>query len=68
MCDISSKIERIRVSSPGNEITILQGGFPALSATFILDQMCGLIDRGFSYQNWAFYNPQSDVSHEQVDE
>lgn len=45
------------------EILFIQSGFPKLSATFILDQMIGLINRGVSIENWATYNPKEDIVH-----
>ncbi|MFZ0390340.1 MAG: Stf0 family sulfotransferase, partial [Calditrichia bacterium] len=50
----------------GKKIIIVQGGFPALSATFILDQITGLIDRGFEIENWSTYNPNEEKVHEKV--
>lgn len=47
-------------------IVLLQGEFPCISATFILDQMTGLIDRGFTVRNWATYDPATSVMHDSI--
>jgi glycosyltransferase involved in cell wall biosynthesis/SAM-dependent methyltransferase len=47
-------------------IVLLQGEFPCISATFILDQMIGLIDRGFTVRNWATYDPAPSVMHDSI--
>ena len=35
------------------KIVCFQGEFPALSSTFILDQLVGLIERGLPVENWS---------------
>jgi GT2 family glycosyltransferase/Flp pilus assembly protein TadD/glycogen synthase/SAM-dependent methyltransferase len=49
-----------------NNIIIIQGGFPAISATFILDQITGLIDRGLEIENWSTYNPNENDLHSDI--
>ena len=49
-------------------IVVVQGGFPALSATFILDQMTGLIKRGYEVETWATYDPQEPLIHPEIEE
>ena len=49
------------------KIIIIQGGFPSISATFILDQMTGLIDRGFEIENWSTYKIQTQTIHEDIE-
>jgi len=48
------------------KIITIQGGFPALSATFILDQMTGLIDRAVELENWSTYAVQEKDIHRKV--
>jgi glycosyltransferase involved in cell wall biosynthesis/Flp pilus assembly protein TadD/ubiquinone/menaquinone biosynthesis C-methylase UbiE len=48
------------------KIVVVQGGFPAVSATFILDQITGLMDRGFEVETWATYNPHEKTVHQDV--
>jgi len=48
------------------KIIAIQGGFPALSVTFILDQITGLIDRGMEIENWATYRTQDKTVHKSV--
>jgi glycosyltransferase involved in cell wall biosynthesis/SAM-dependent methyltransferase len=48
------------------KLTIIQSGFPSLSATFIIDQMTGLIDRGVTIQNWATYDPKLSSIHPSI--
>ncbi|MFH1196288.1 MAG: glycoside hydrolase family 99-like domain-containing protein [bacterium] len=50
-----------------NKIVIIQGGFPSVSATFILDQITGLIDRGFEIENWATYNTGTNIIHDDIE-
>lgn len=50
-----------------SKIIMVQGGFPAVSASFILDQITGLIDRGFEVENWASYDPKEKNRHYSVD-
>ncbi len=45
----------------------MQGEFPAVSATFILDQMTGLIDRGFDIENWSTYTTRTKTIHEEIE-
>ncbi len=47
-------------------IIVLQSGFPALSATFILDQITGLINRRFNVNNWATYLHKESSIHPDV--
>jgi glycosyltransferase involved in cell wall biosynthesis/SAM-dependent methyltransferase len=49
-----------------NKVVIVQGGFPVISATFILDQITGFINRGFCIENWATYNPHQQSVHHEV--
>ena len=49
------------------KLVVIQGGFPALSATFILDQITGLIDLGFDVEIWSTYDPKENKVHESVD-
>ena len=49
-----------------NKIVVIQGGFPSVSATFILDQITGLIDRGFEIENWSTYNTGTYIIHEDI--
>ena len=49
------------------KVIAIQGGFPALSATFILDQITGLLDRGLSLENWSTYDPQDNKIHPSVE-
>jgi colanic acid/amylovoran biosynthesis glycosyltransferase len=58
---------RTGVQKKGN-IVVVQGGFPALSATFILDQMTGLIKRGYEVETWATYDPQEPLIHPEIEE
>lgn len=51
-----------------SNIIKIQGGFPSLSATFILNQIIGLIDRGFNIHNWATYDTKQSVIHKQIKE
>jgi len=53
-------------SDKNPRIVVVQGGFPSTSATFILDQMTGLIDRGFELENWATYRPRQSVVHDDI--
>ena len=39
------------------KIVCVQGEFPALSSTFILDEMVGLIEHGLPLENWATRPP-----------
>ena len=48
------------------KITVVQGRFPVISATFILDQITGLLDRGFDIENWARFDPNQPVVHSEV--
>ncbi len=48
------------------KLTIIQSGFPSLSATFIIDQMTGLIDRGVNIENWATYDPKLSSIHPSI--
>ena len=48
-------------------IVVVQGGFPALSATFILDQMTGLIERGYEVETWATNDPQERLMHPEIE-
>lgn len=48
------------------KLTIIQSGFPSLSATFIIDQMTGLIDRGVTIENWATYDPKLSSIHPSI--
>jgi colanic acid/amylovoran biosynthesis glycosyltransferase len=57
---------RTGVQKKGN-IVVVQGGFPALSATFILDQMTGLIKRGYEVETWATYDPQEPLIHPETE-
>jgi GT2 family glycosyltransferase/glycosyltransferase involved in cell wall biosynthesis/Flp pilus assembly protein TadD len=50
-----------------NKIVIIQGGFPSVSATFILDQMTGLVDKGFEIENWATYNTGTSTIHKDIE-
>ena len=50
-----------------NKVVIIQGGFPSVSATFILDQMTGLIERGFEIENWATYNTGTATIHNDIE-
>ena len=45
---------------------IIQGGFPSVSATFILDQITGLIDRGFEIENWSTYKIDTNIIHDDI--
>ncbi|MCB0357977.1 MAG: glycosyltransferase [Bdellovibrionales bacterium] len=47
-------------------LTIIQDAFPALSSTFILDQMTGLLDRGVSIRNWVVHLLNPEVMHQEV--
>jgi len=49
-----------------SKIIIVQSGFPRISATFILDQITGLLDREIPIENWATYNPNEKVIHPAV--
>jgi colanic acid/amylovoran biosynthesis glycosyltransferase len=57
---------RTGVQMKGN-IVIVQGGFPALSATFILDQMTGLMKRGYEVETWATYDPKERLIHPEIE-
>jgi len=48
------------------KIIVVQSLFPALSATFILDQMIGLINRGFEIENWATRKSDDKLIHPAV--
>jgi glycosyltransferase involved in cell wall biosynthesis len=48
------------------KVIIVQGGFPSLSATFIMDQMTGLINRGYEVENWSTYKTESATIHPDV--
>lgn len=53
--------------SPTNKsISIIQDAFPVLSETFILDQMVGLISRGYDLSNWAVVKMDTDKIHDDV--
>jgi colanic acid/amylovoran biosynthesis glycosyltransferase len=41
--------------------------FPAMSETFILNQMTGLIDRGHSLDIYSFSNNKTDKIHPVID-
>ena len=55
-----------KVESEKPNIIVLQSGFPALSATFILDQITGLMDRGLNVSNWATYHNRESTVHPDV--
>jgi len=42
--------------------------FPLISETFVLGQICGMIDRGHDVVIFADYGAQSDVHHAAIDE
>ena len=44
-------------------IAVLQGGFPSLSATFILDQLLGLLRRGYNIDNWSTGHTGEQLVH-----
>jgi glycosyltransferase involved in cell wall biosynthesis len=48
------------------KIIVIQGQFPAISATFILDQITGLIDLGFDVETWATKKVDSDIVHKDI--
>jgi|GEM_PF-541409 len=54
--------------SSKKKIIIIQGGFPSVSATFIMDQMAGLIKRGFEIENWSTYKIESETVHPVIKE
>lgn len=47
-------------------LVIVEEGFPKLSETFILDQITGLMNRGFTIENWAMFNTQERTAHTEV--
>ena len=49
-----------------DKIIVIQGGFPAISATFIIDQMTGLINRGYEIENWSTYIRKENVIHPDI--
>lgn len=49
-------------------LIVVQGGFPCLSATFILDQITGLIDRGWDIENWSPYDTKEPTRQEAIRE
>ena len=50
------------------KIVCIQSEFPALSSTFILDEMVGLIERGLPLENWASRPPAVGEIHPAVTE
>jgi len=48
------------------KIVYLVGSFPKLSETFILNQITGLIDRGYEIEIVACHNPKEEKVHEDV--
>ncbi|MFP4048252.1 MAG: glycosyltransferase, partial [Bacteroidales bacterium] len=61
-----SSLGNLESISANKKLTIIQGGFPSVSATFILDQMTGLIERGFIIDNWATYDPKPKSIHPDI--
>lgn len=49
------------------KVAFIVGGFPALSETFILNQITGLLDLGFDVSIFANYNPEEPKTHPDVD-
>ena len=47
------------VNNIRKKVLIIQGDFPRLSTTFILDQMTALSDFGYDIENWSPYNPDT---------
>ena len=48
------------------KIVCFQGEFPALSATFILDQIVGLTERGLPIENWSTKRSEDSEVHAAV--
>jgi glycosyltransferase involved in cell wall biosynthesis/GT2 family glycosyltransferase len=48
------------------KVVSVQTAFPALSATFILDQLTGLLDRGFDLEIWATRDPGDPCLHPEM--
>jgi len=55
-----------KINHENKKLVVVQGEFPSSSATFILDQITGLIDRGFNVDNWAIFNSGAQITHEDV--
>lgn len=48
------------------KVVVVQGRFPLISATFILDQITELLDKGYDIENWAKFDPREPVVHPDV--
>lgn len=59
-------IQNTNLRSKKKKILVIQGGFPSVSATFIVDQINGLIENGFEVLNWATYNTGTNVIQDNI--
>ena len=64
--EVASEEEQLGCSK--GRLIVVQGGFPCLSATFILDQITGLIDRGWDVENWSPYDTKEPTQQEVIHE
>ncbi|MGD1019104.1 MAG: glycosyltransferase [Verrucomicrobiia bacterium] len=64
----SAARDKERADRSKGRLIIVQGGFPCLSETFILDQITGFIDRGWNIEDWAAYDSKEPTQHEAIRE
>jgi len=50
--------DEIHIGEKYIKIAFIVGGFPSISETFILNQITGLIDRGYDIEIFAITNPK----------
>jgi len=50
------------------KVVVITDQFPVLSQTFIMEQITGLIDRGFNVENWTLQIIKDSVIHPKVNE
>jgi glycosyltransferase involved in cell wall biosynthesis/GT2 family glycosyltransferase len=52
--------------APPQRIVVIEDTFPVVSETFILDQICGLMNRGLAVENWSLHYLEQQVRHPKV--
>ena len=68
--EISSEpsVAKVAAGKSAPTVFVMLDGFPVLSETFVLDQLVGLIERGFDVRIFALCSPNENVKHRAIDE
>lgn len=62
----SNKPQHTKCTVKSSRIVVIEDSFPVISETFILEQITGLMDRGFNIENWALNYLDQGVLHSKV--